>query len=153
MHGYSIGILVCCLCLWLHLKQCHQSIYQSLSSIFLCFCYHPILLWDSAVEVTYPVPEGILPLLVIFTYSRAWILFLIITGSSAGILNILINASALLFQVSLVTTVIIYLKILMASIKLYRELKYLFFVACRWLVCVTSSPVIILRKLKSWSGC
>ena len=44
--GHPLSFLVCCLCLWLHLKQCHQSIYQSLSSIFLCVCHLSSLLWS-----------------------------------------------------------------------------------------------------------
>lgn len=45
---HSIGILVCYICIWLHINECRQPVCYSLSSVLLCSFHNFSLPWGSS---------------------------------------------------------------------------------------------------------
>ena len=69
---------------------------------FFAFAAYPLYV-EAAVEVTFPVPEGItihiVNFIVLCISSLTEFGYSIVTGSSAGVMNVLTHAATLLFQV------------------------------------------------------
>ena len=77
---------------------------------FFAFAAYPLYV-EAAVEVTFPVPEGItvhivINFIVLCISSLTEFGYSTVTGSSAGVMNVLTHAATLLFQVRRIIVII-----------------------------------------------